>query len=371
MLELQTRCIERAKPFLAVIFIQFGYAGMDLLTKVALNEGMSNYVFVVYRHAIATFLFAPFAFFKEKDVRPNMTFSIFTKLISLSLLEPVIDQNLYFLGMKYTTATFASSMFNILPAITFVMACIFRLENVRMNSIHSQAKIIGTITTISGAMLMTLMKGPIIPLPWTNGRTTRTIISNHHGMVTNSINLGHSIKGSIMVFVGCLSSAGFIILQAMTVKAYPAELSLTAWICFLGTLNGAIVAAVMERGNPSAWSIGYDYKLLTTLYTGIVCTGLIYYIQGMVMKERGPVFVTAFSPLSMVIVATLSSFILLEKMYLGRVIGAIIIATGLYVVVWGKSQDYNKDSSDDDELDRNIQTNLGAKLQIIMPSTDD
>lgn len=51
---------------------------------------------------------------------------------------------------------------------------------------------------------------------------------------------------------------------------------------------------------------------------GIVCSGLAYYIQGVVMKDRGPVFVTAFSPLSMVIVAVLSSFILAEQMYLGR-----------------------------------------------------
>lgn len=51
---------------------------------------------------------------------------------------------------------------------------------------------------------------------------------------------------------------------------------------------------------------------------GIFCSGLAYYIQGVVMKQRGPVFVTAFSPLSMVIVAVLSSFILHEIMYLGR-----------------------------------------------------
>ena len=51
---------------------------------------------------------------------------------------------------------------------------------------------------------------------------------------------------------------------------------------------------------------------------GIVCSGIAYYIQGIVMKDKGPVFVTAFNPLSMVIVAVLSSFLLSEIMYLGR-----------------------------------------------------
>ncbi|KAK1401050.1 hypothetical protein POM88_000655 [Heracleum sosnowskyi] len=62
------------------------------------------------------------------------------------------------------------------------------------------------------------------------------------------------------------------------------------------------------------------------------------------MKDRGPVFVTAFNPLSMIIVAILGSFILAEKMYLGRVIGAFVIVAGLYLVVWGKSKDYKSET---------------------------
>lgn len=51
---------------------------------------------------------------------------------------------------------------------------------------------------------------------------------------------------------------------------------------------------------------------------GVICSGLAYYIQGIIMKDRGPVFVSAFSPLCMVIVAIMSSFILGEKLFLGR-----------------------------------------------------
>lgn len=36
------------------------------------------------------------------------------------------------------------------------------------------------------------------------------------------------------------------------------------------------------------------------------------------MKERGPVFVSAFNPLTVVIVAILSSFILAEQIFMGR-----------------------------------------------------
>lgn len=333
----------RAKPFLAVVFLQVGFAGMDIISKAALNEGMSNYVFVVYRHIVAFLVIAPFAAILDKKVRPRMTLVTFGKLMLMSLLEPVIDQNLYFLGMKYTTATFAAAMANVLPAITFVMACLFRLEKVRLMSIRSQAKIVGTIATVAGAMIMTLVRGPDIGLPWTNGRGS-------HEHQYNGVTLKHSIKGSIMITLGCFSWACFMILQAITLQTYPAELSLTAWICFLGSIEGAIVALAVERGNTAVWSIGWDSKLLAAIYSGIFCSGIAYFIQGVVMKERGPVFVTAFSPLGMIIVAILSSFILAEKMYLGRVLGAIVIILGLYFVVWGKKNDHKSPAIKEQEL---------------------
>lgn len=59
-------------------------------------------------------------------------------------------------------------------------------------------------------------------------------------------------------------------------------------------------------------------RLKYIIMQGVICSGMAFYIQGAVMKVKGPVFVTAFSPLSMVIVAVLSSFILSEIMYLGR-----------------------------------------------------
>ncbi|XP_057438423.1 WAT1-related protein At2g37460-like isoform X1 [Lotus japonicus] len=330
----------KAKPFIGVVFIQSGYAGMDVLCKAALNNGMSNYVLVVYRHAVAFVVMVPFALILDKKIRPKMTFSIFVKIVLLSLLEPVIDQNLYYLGMKYTTATFAVSMYNILPAITFLMAYILKLEKIKIKSIRSQAKVFGTLATVAGAMVMTLIKGPELELFGTHGGSSTHI--QHNG----GVNLQHAIKGSVMITIGCFSFAGFMILQAITLEAYPADLSLTAWICLLGTVEGGIVALVMERGNPApVWSLNWNTSLLAAVYGGIVCSGMTYYIQGAVMKYKGPVFVTTFSPLCMIIVAILGSFILAEQMYLGRVIGAIVILLGLYLVVWGKNKDYDSPPS--------------------------
>ncbi|KAL0429466.1 UNVERIFIED_CONTAM: WAT1-related protein [Sesamum radiatum] len=141
-----------------MISLQFGYAGMNIITKISLNGGMSHYVLVVYRHAIATAVIAPFAFFFERKAQPKITFPVFMQIFVLGLLGPVIDQNFYYAGLKLTSPTFSCAMSNMLPALTFVMAIIFRMEKVDIKKVIYQAKVVGTIITVGGAMLMTLYK---------------------------------------------------------------------------------------------------------------------------------------------------------------------------------------------------------------------
>lgn len=321
----------KIKPYLFIILLQFGYAGMYIITMITLKHGMSNFILVVYRHAVATLAIAPFAFFLERKIRPKMTLSVFLKIMALGFLEPVLDQNLYFMGMKNTSATFASATVNALPAVTFILATIFRLEKVKLREKHSLAKVIGTAITVTGAMVMTLYKGPIVDIFFSHG-------SNSHHASNSSASDQHWVKGTVML-LGCIMSwSCFFILQSITLKQYPAELSVTALICLLGMVEGAAVALVMER-DMTAWIIGFDSRLLAAAYSGIVCSGIAYYIQGLVTKTRGPVFVTAFSPLSMIITAILGALILAEQIHLGSLIGAIIIVFGLYSVVWGKSKD--------------------------------
>lgn len=58
--------METRKPYIAVLIIQLIYAGMALLSKAAIDEGMNTYVFVAYRQAFATIFLAPFAFFLDR-----------------------------------------------------------------------------------------------------------------------------------------------------------------------------------------------------------------------------------------------------------------------------------------------------------------
>ncbi|BAS94685.1 Os05g0493800, partial [Oryza sativa Japonica Group] len=336
--------MEKAKPYFAMICLQFGYAGMNVITKVSLNHGMSHYVLVVYRHAFATISIAPFALILERKVRPKMTWSIFFQIFILALLGPVIDQNFYYAGLKFTGPTFACAMSNILPAMTFVMAVIFRMEKLELKKVRCQAKIAGTLVTVAGAMLMTLYKGPLMEMAWS--RHAGAGVAEAPAAAAAAISGRDWFLGSMFVIVATLAWASLFILQTHTIKQYSAQLSLTTLICLVGTLQAVVVTFAMERRRPSVWAIGFDMNLLAAAYAGIVTSSIAYYVQGLVIQRTGPVFASAFSPLMMIIVAVMGSFILSEQIYLGGVVGAALIVVGLYSVLWGKHKETQEKQAD-------------------------
>ncbi|XP_058760906.1 WAT1-related protein At4g08290-like [Vicia villosa] len=324
----------KAKPYVLTVAVQFGFAGAVLFSMASFNIGMSRFVFIVYRNIIAAVTLAPFAWFFERKVRPKMTISVFLQIMALAFLEPVIDQGFTFLGMQYTSASFTSILLNTVPSITFFLAVIFRIEQVNIKQIRSIAKVIGTIVTFAGALLMTIYKGPQIHLFYSPNT------SHHHAGSHDTQTVKHWVSGTLFILLGCSAWSSFFILQSITLKKYPAEMSLSTLICFVGALQSSAVALVAEHhSGAGVWALGWDLRLYGPLYTGIVTSGITYYVQGLVLQSRGPVFFTAFNPLCMIITCALGSFLFGEQLHLGSIIGAVIIAMGLYSVVWGKAKD--------------------------------
>ncbi|KAL4621225.1 hypothetical protein ACB092_06G212400 [Castanea dentata] len=301
---------------------------------------MSQNVFVVYRNAIATVVIAPFAIVMDRKRRPKLTFSVFVKIMSLALLDPVIDQNLLFTGMKYTTATFSRALGNVVPAFTFSMAWILGLE---------KAKVLGTIVTVGGAMLMTPLKGPMLNFPWRD-------VKGHQKSTSATNKQDINIKGALIMLAGrffllvwfrilqfkvSTRTKKWIRLVSITLKLYPADISLTVLICLAGTLESTILALAMEWNNLIAWSIHLDAKLLAAVYT------MKFYAGRSMFRVCHLHSSTDFTPLSTILVAMIGSFILSETMYFGM---SIVIAVGLYLVFWGKSKDQPGSKSNSEEV---------------------
>ena len=51
-----------------MVALQFGYAGLHIVTVLSLKGGLNHYVLTVYRHAVAMSVVAPFAFLLERSL---------------------------------------------------------------------------------------------------------------------------------------------------------------------------------------------------------------------------------------------------------------------------------------------------------------
>ena len=57
------------------------------------------------------------------------------------------------------------------------------------------------------------------------------------------------------------------------------------------------------------------------------------------IDKRGAVFVAAFIPVVQIIVSVIDFSILHEQLYLGSVLGSVLVIGGLYLLIWGKRQE--------------------------------
>ena len=79
---------------------------------------------------------------------------------------------------------------------------------------------------------------------------------------------------------------------------------------------------------------------------GFIASGVAFAVQIWCIDRGGPVFVAVYQPVQTLVVAIMASITLGEKFYLGGVIGAALIITGLYFVLWGKSEERSRNGKE-------------------------
>ncbi|XP_062196719.1 protein WALLS ARE THIN 1-like [Phragmites australis] len=328
---------EKAQLHVAMLALQFGYAGFHVVSRLALNMGISKLVFPVYRNIIALCLLVPFAYFLEKKDRPQLTLNFVVQFFLLALCGITANQGFYLLGLDNTSPTFASAIQNSVPAITFAMAAALRIEKVRLDRRDGVAKVVGTLACVAGASVITLYKGPAIFGPSGAGGGDKLMAGPELGLPLGKDEKNWTL-GCVYLIGHCLSWSGWLVLQAPVLKKYPARLSVTSYTCFFGVIQFLIIAAFMER-DADAWRFHSGSELFTILYAGFIASGVAFAVQIWCIDRGGPVFVAVYQPVQTLVVAIMASLTLGEKFYLGGIIGAVFIIIGLYLVLWGKNEE--------------------------------
>ncbi|CAL5368093.1 unnamed protein product [Camellia sinensis] len=140
MMGLQS-CMKKELPFAVIVMLEFGDVCSTTLSKAAMNVGMNSLIFVVYHNALGTVILLPFFIFHRHRI--------------------CLTQICVFTRINYSSPTLSAAVSNILPAFTFLLAIIFRMEKFDLRRPRSQAKSLGTIVAVSRAFVMALYKGAI------------------------------------------------------------------------------------------------------------------------------------------------------------------------------------------------------------------
>ncbi|KAL0409169.1 UNVERIFIED_CONTAM: WAT1-related protein [Sesamum radiatum] len=309
-------------PVIAMIAIDQAFAISNILLKKIVADGINRWVFITYRQLISAVFLSPLAFFLERGSRPKLTLSILCGLFVSAIIGASVTQYLFLLGLEYTSATFSCAFLNMVPVITFLMALPFGFERVNIKYSSGRAKVVGALVCLGGAILLTVYKG--MPLIHFSDPQSVAQSMEQHVKLDSHVGRERWAIGSVALFAGTLCWSSWFLLQTNIGKRYPCQYSSTAIMASFSAVQSAILTLSIDR-ELSVWILKRKSDIFIILYA-----------------KRGPVFTAAFSPLVQIMAATVDVPILHEQLHLGSLIGSVTVIAGLYILLWGKDREMQK-----------------------------
>ncbi|KAI3812106.1 hypothetical protein L1987_16811 [Smallanthus sonchifolius] len=279
------------KEYVGMVATQVAQVLLMIVSKSAIADGMSSYSFIFYSNAIGSLILLPISlYFRRSPDRPPLSFSIVAGFFIVGLLG-FFAQISGYTGVSLSSATLGTTLLNLIQGFTFILAALFRMEAIDIKRLTTQAKFIGTVVSIAGAIIMTLYQGPsIIPYGLKSKVSKRFL-----GQPSNWV------LGGILLTIDAIFASMYIISQAIVLKKYPVVIDLMFSYCFVCTIFSGLASLIVES-DLSSFSLQPNSRLFSVLYSGI--------------------FGYAF-------LVTVQSYLL----------GSIIVVVGFYTVMWGKAQE--------------------------------
>ncbi|CAN6565895.1 unnamed protein product [Malus baccata var. baccata] len=331
-------CWGKWKLVIVMLVINLALAIVNVLLKKTLDGGLNGLVIATYRQSVSAVFLTPIAFFWESKSRPELTTRILCLLFISALIGVTFTQYLFLLGLQYTSATYSCAFVNMVPVYTFLLALPFGLEKVNIKRKDGIAKILGAFICIGGAVSLILYKG--MPLTNQHSESTHQMQNHANTMASSTAKMTERWAGSAFLASGCLLWSSWFLIQAKIGKSYPFQYSSTAILSFFGAIQSAILCFITQRHIiMSMWILKGKLEILSVVYAGAVGSGLCYVGMSRCVKQKGALFTAAFTPATQIFVAMLDFSFLHEQIYLGSMVGSVTVIIGMYILLWGKSND--------------------------------
>ncbi|TYH52478.1 hypothetical protein ES332_D09G030800v1 [Gossypium tomentosum] len=209
-------------PCIAIVAVECSIVVGSILFKAASLKEISYFVFTAYSYILSTLVF----------------------LLLASLFKRILGQLCSYKGIL-SSSTLSSALSNLIPACTFMLAVFFRIEKVTIRSSSSQSKIIGTLTSIFGALVIIFYKGPKL-----FSLSSSAIHQRPLGFMSSQSNW--IIGGPLLAVAFVLVSLGYII-QSQVMKIYPEEITVNFFYKLFGT-GISLPLCLLAEPNLSSWN---------------------------------------------------------------------------------------------------------------------
>ncbi|TYH52477.1 hypothetical protein ES332_D09G030700v1 [Gossypium tomentosum] len=237
---------ELVLPCIAMVAVECSTVIATILIKAASVKGMSYFVFTAYCYILGTLVFLLLvSLFKRKSVLPQLKFPLFSRIFLIGLFG-FSGQLCMYKGLQLSSPTLASTISNLTPVFTFILAVFFRIEKVAFRSSSSRAKTMGTFTSICGALLIIFYKGPKV-----FSLSSSAIHQRPLGLMSSESNW--IIGGLLLAVAFVLVSLGYII-QSQIMKIYPEEVTVNFFYNLFGTIIFLPICFLAEP-NLSSWRL--------------------------------------------------------------------------------------------------------------------
>ncbi|MQL95491.1 hypothetical protein Taro_028148 [Colocasia esculenta] len=308
------------KVSLCMLLVQLFQTGMAVMSKLALNQGMCIFPFLVYRNAIGAFCVSCFALVMERNNLRKLSWRGLGWISMNAFTGLTLAMGLYYYGLRDTSAAYSSIFLNLIPVATFILSVILRVEKLGLGDVSGVAKVLGTLVCVGGAMVISLYRGKVLHVWPFHFDITHEL----PGMKGSIHNLP---RGTSFLVGSCISYAFWFILQVKMFKAFPSIYWSTALTCATGCLQ-SIVIGVSLNGGKSAWLIRTKLQLLTIVYSvtkiayslALLNTAATFLLITWAVSKRGPIFPSIFSPLSLIFITIVESFIMNLQITVGRLV---------------------------------------------------
>ncbi|KAK4488851.1 hypothetical protein RD792_004641 [Penstemon davidsonii] len=326
-------------PSTAMVVVEGCIIGLTIMANTAMARGMSPFVFVVYTNALATIILLPYSYFYDRDRsdEPFFTWPFLLRVFLLGLIGVTIAQNLAFVGLSYSSPIVACGMANQMPALSFILGIILRITKFDWKSCGTQARIIGTLISLMGAISITLYKGPTIRNHSSPSMFLQATAAPPRLLVFTSPH-ENWVLGCTLFAASSVTLTIWNIIQVGTVKMCSQVMKIVAFYSLFGTILSAFVALYMER-DVSAWRLELNFELMVIVLTAIFSSLIRSNIQLWCTRLKGPYFVPIFKPFGIPWASTFGSLLFADTFHYGSMMSAFICGVGYYTVLWGQIKD--------------------------------